>query len=105
MERNVKSLLTVLLAVGFLAACAMNISAEEATISGELTPEGTIVTVDGQEYAITGDKAEELHKSIGKKIELKGTVEEKQGKKVIFVKEYKLLPSAVEKAPVSEPAK
>ena len=99
---KVKSMLTVLLAVAFVAAFAMNIAAAEATISGELTSEGTILAMDGQEYSIAGDKAEEVQKNIGKKIELKGTVEEKEGKKIISVLEYKLLPSAVEKAPVSE---
>ncbi len=104
MERKITALMTVLLAVAFVAAFAMNGTADEATITGELTVEGTLITEDGQEYAITGDKIEELNKNIGKKIELKGTVEEKEGKKMICVNEYKLLQSAVEKAPVSKPA-
>lgn len=64
--------------------------AEEMTIKGKVSQEG-IVSDDGQMYAVADDeKGTELLKLVDKKVEVTGTVQEQEGKKVITVTEYKV---------------
>lgn len=64
--------------------------AEEMTIKGKVSQEG-IVADDGQMYAVADDeKGTELLKLVDKKVEVTGTVQEQEGKKVITVTEYKV---------------
>jgi hypothetical protein len=63
----------------------------EATISGIVTRESILKADDGRSFAVAGEKAEELCRNMGKKIEVKGTVEEEQGKITIDVETYELL--------------
>jgi len=65
--------------------------AGETTISGIVTRECILKADDGRAFAVAGEKAEELRRNMGKKIEVKGTVEEQQGKVTIDVKTYELM--------------
>jgi hypothetical protein len=54
---------------------------------------------DGRAYAVAGDKAEELASNMGRKIEVKGTVQDVQGRVAINVEAYELMgpePAAAE---------
>jgi hypothetical protein len=72
---------------------AGNIAVGEATISGIVTRECILKADDGLAYTVAGEKAEELRRNMGKKIEVKGTVQEEQGKILIDVEAYELMPS------------
>ena len=65
--------------------------AGEATITGIVTKEGLLQADKGQEYAVAGIKANELQHNMGKKIEIKGTVQEAEGKVTIDVDAYELM--------------
>ena len=70
--------------------------AGEATITGIVTKEGVLQADQGNQYAVAGDQAIELQHNMGKKIEVKGTVQEAEGKVTIDVDAYELLgPGAV----------
>lgn len=63
----------------------------EAVISGIVTRECILEADDGKAYAVAGERAEELRRNMGKKIEVKGTVAEAQGKVTVDVKTYELM--------------
>jgi hypothetical protein len=67
------------------------VPAGEATVTGIVTHEGFLMAYDGQEYVLTGDQSERLQRNMGKEIEVKGTVKEKQGKVTIDVEAYELM--------------
>jgi hypothetical protein len=64
----------------------------EATFTGIVTMEGILNDNDHKVYAVAGNRAERIQRSIGKEIEVKGTVQEAQGKVAIDVVSYKLMP-------------
>ncbi len=70
---------------------AGRLPAGEATITGIVTKEGVLQADKGQEYAVAGIKANELQHNMGKKIEIKGTVQEAEGKVTIDVDAYELM--------------
>jgi len=63
----------------------------EATITGIVTKEGVLQADQGHEYTVAGDQAVELQHNMGKKIEVKGTVQEAEGKVTIDVDAYELM--------------
>jgi hypothetical protein len=63
----------------------------EAKISGIVTRECILKADDGRAFAVAGEKAEELRRNMGKKVEVKGTVQEEQGKVTIDVETYELM--------------
>ena len=65
--------------------------AGEARISGIVTRACILKADDGRAFAVAGEKAEELRRNMGKKIEVKGTVEEEQGKVTIEVETYEFM--------------
>ena len=69
--------------------------------------EGTFMAKDGQAFLIFGDKAQELNQNIGKQVEIKGTVQEKEGKSTISITEYKLIetPASEVEATASDTSK
>ncbi len=73
------------------AAEAGRLPAGEATLTGIMTKEGLLQADLGPSYAVAGDKAVELQHNMGKKIEIKGTVQEAEGKVSIDVDAYELL--------------
>ena len=83
-----------------------NVMAKETTLSGKIMADGTFMADGGESFMISGDNLQELKQSIGKLIEVKGTVKEQEGKNTITIIEYKLLeaPAAKSVAPLSEKA-
>lgn len=72
-----------LLLVAMLAGTAL--LAAEVTITGTISEEG-IVADDGQVYAVAeNEKGDELMDLVNKKVRVTGTVEEREGEKVITV--------------------
>lgn len=63
----------------------------EATLAGIVTREGLLQAEDGLAYAVAGEKAGELHRNMGRRVEVKGTVEEVQGRVTIEVEAYELV--------------
>ena len=63
----------------------------EATITGIVTKEGVLQADQGHEYAVAGAHAVDLQHNMGKKIEVKGTVQEAEGKVTIDVDAYELI--------------
>jgi outer membrane usher protein FimD/PapC len=92
MKRNKKFLavgICALLLVAMLAGTAL--LAAEVTITGTISEEG-IVADDGQVYAVAeNDKGEELMELVNKKVQVTGTVEEAEGKKVITITDFKVI--------------
>jgi outer membrane usher protein FimD/PapC len=83
-----------LLIVGALAFITMifltPVFAAEVTIKGTISEKG-IVADDGEVYAVAEtDKGKELIGLVDKKVEVTGSVEEREGKKVITVTNYKV---------------
>ena len=62
-----------------------------ATLTGIVTQEGVLQADQGREYAVSGKKAGEFQSNIGKKIEVKGTLQEAEGKVTIDVDAYELM--------------
>ena len=63
----------------------------EATITGIVTKEGVLQADRGHAYAVSGTQANELRHNMGKRIEVKGTVQEAEGKITIDVDAYELM--------------
>ena len=70
---------------------AERLAAGEATITGIVTKEGILQADQGHEYAVAGVRAVDLQHNMGKKIEVKGTVQEAEGKVTIDVDAYELI--------------
>lgn len=73
------------------ASPAGDVALGEATLTGIVTAEGILKADDGHKYTVAGDwlTVEGLQRNMGKKIEVKGTVQEAKGKVTIEVKSYK----------------
>jgi len=69
----------------------------EATLTGIVTAEGLLKADDGRNYKIAGArmKVDELKRNLGAKIEVKGAVQEVDGKATIEVKSYKSVYSEI----------
>jgi len=107
-----KRLLSALVAMSICAAMAMAAAEADTTVKGvvKVTKEGDQVTkieivakekdAEGNEvekaYVVAGDKATEVANLDGKRVEVKGTVEEKDGVAVITVKAVKEVKAAKE---------
>ncbi len=77
------------LAVLLLLSTAALSVAEEVTITGTVTQEGNIMADDGQLYVVEDDEMQdELMELVGKKLEVAGTVGERDGKKILTIQGY-----------------
>lgn len=74
------------------AALAGEAAAGEASLTGIVTLEGFLSEKDGRVYEITGRRASRIQGNIGKEIEVKGTVQEAEGKVRIDVDSFQLTP-------------
>ena len=73
----------------FPFASAVYADVEDVTITGTITPEGFIMVDEDELYVILEDDLyDELMGGVGKKVEVTGSVEEKEGKKIIDVEEF-----------------
>jgi hypothetical protein len=79
------------------ASEAGNLAVGEATLTGIVTAEGFLKADDGRNYKIAGTRltVDELERNLGKKFEVKGTVQEANGKATIAVKEYNMVYSEI----------
>jgi len=95
MKRETSYLTAALCSLVFVTMLIASASyaADEVTIVGFVfSSEGIIRTADGQEYTIAIDEmGVDLIAEDGKKVEVQGTVEEEEGKKIINVKKYTLV--------------
>lgn len=84
------SVLVVFLAALFVGSVW---AAETMTIVGTVSDDGKIVADDGKTYQIgENDKTAEVSEQSGKKVEVKGTVEEGSGgSPTIMVESYKVI--------------
>ena len=86
MKRKALLMMGIFAVVISLAFAASIFAADVMTITGKVTDENTILADDGEEYTIEDDeKGKELAAMVDKKVKVTGTVEEKEGKKVITV--------------------
>lgn len=68
--------------------CVVVVLGAELTITGTVTKEG-IVSDDGKMYAVSEDqRGNELLKLVDRKVEVRGTVEEGEGEKIITVIQF-----------------
>ena len=75
-----------------LLFCGTGFSEDKMPISGKITPENQLVTEDGQIYDIADTKGGfELLQNTDKIVEVKGTVSEKNGKKELTVKSFRVV--------------
>ena len=90
-----KSIIGMSVLVVFLAALFVGSvwAAETMTIVGTVSDDGNIVAENGQTYQIgDNDKAAEVSEQSGKKVEVKGTVEEGSGgNQTIMIESYQVL--------------
>jgi hypothetical protein len=63
----------------------------EATITGIVTKEGFLQADRGHAYTVAGAQATELQHNMGKRIAVKGTVQEAEGRVTIDVDAYELM--------------
>ena len=95
MKRETRSLIIALCTLVFVTMLIAPViyAADEVTITGVVfSSEGLIRTADRQEYTIEIDEmGVDLIDEDRKKVEVRGIVEEKEGKKIIKVIKYRLV--------------
>lgn len=91
MKRNRRFLAIAMCALFLMAMMsAAVLFAAEVTITGKISEQG-IVADDGQVYAVAEDeKGKEIMEHVDKTVKVTGTVEEREGKKVITVTNYEV---------------
>ena len=94
MLKNVKKrLLGILVLFAIFAFCGAAIAGQSMTIVGTVNDDGVLVDKDGGIYMLgEDDKGSEVAENSGKKVEVKGTVEESSdGTKTITIESYKVM--------------
>ena len=88
-----KQLLGVLVVFAIFAFYGAAMAAESKTIVGTINEDGVLVDQGGEIYMLGEDeKGEEVAENAGKKVEVKGSVEEdSDGTKTIAVESYKVM--------------
>ena len=88
-----KGMLTGLMCLAMIAFLAtVSIAAEESIIVGTIIENNQIVDQDGQAYVIKQNKqGDDIIEFVGKKVQIKGTVLEADGKKTIEILSYELI--------------
>ena len=90
MRKKMFTGLICLALIAFLSAVA--IAADESVIVGVITEDNQIVDQDGQAYTIKQNKqGDDIIEFVGKKVQVKGTVLETDGKKTIEITSYELI--------------
>jgi outer membrane usher protein FimD/PapC len=91
MKRNGRFLAIAMCALFLMAMMsAAVLFAAEVTITGKISEQG-IVADDGQVYAVAeNEKGKEIMEHVDKTVKATGTVEEREGKKVITVTNYEV---------------
>lgn len=88
-----KQLLGILVIFAIFAFCGAAIAGQSMTIVGTVNEDGVLVDQGGVLYMLgEDDKGKEVAENSGKKVEVKGTVEENSdGSKTIAVESYKVM--------------
>jgi hypothetical protein len=88
-----KQLLGILVLFAIFAFCGAAIAAESMTVVGTINDDGVLVDDGGELYMLgEDDKGAEVAENTGKKVEVKGTVEEdSDGTKTITIESYKVM--------------
>ena len=88
-----KQLLGILVIFAIFAFCGAAIAGQSMTIVGMINEDGVLVDQGGVLYMLgEDDKGNEVAENSGKKVEVKGTVEESSdGSKTITVESYKVM--------------
>ncbi len=95
MKRNVKSLIMVLCALMVIASLTVPAFAKakqmkQVTVTGTINEKGALVGDNGKTYSVAqNDKGKNLILLVGKRLEVKGTVETKNGVETITVNSFK----------------
>ena len=86
-----RRILAVALVLAMAVVFAGIASADDAkTITGTLVSEDQLMANDGQEYMLENtEAAKDIEQYVDKKVEIKGTVMEKEGQKTIKVESIK----------------
>lgn len=72
--------------------CGTGFSGEMMSITGTITADNQVVADDGQIYSVADtDNGKDLLQNVDKKVEIKGTVSEKEGMKEIMVESFKVV--------------
>lgn len=95
MKRNVMLVIVGLLLAVLLAGTGWASSttpAEEIQVTGTVLKGGRLVDDQGHEYQMAKDEGGlQLESQVGQKIEVKGTVLENDGQKIIKINDYKVV--------------
>ena len=95
MKRNVMLVIVGLMLAVFLTGTGWASSttpAEEIQVTGTVLKGGRLVDDQGHEYQMAKDEGGlQLEGQVGQKIEVKGTVLENDGQKVIKINDYKVI--------------
>ena len=87
--KGIITAMALLIGIAFIAGVSM---AGETMISGTVTADNQLLAEDGQIYEVaTTENGEQLLEQMEKKVAVKGTVAEKDGKKMITVTSFKIL--------------
>ena len=88
-----KQLLGILVLFAIFAFCGAAIAAESMTVVGTINDDGVLVDDAGTLYMLgEDDKGAEVAENTGKKVEVKGAVEEgSDGTKTIVIESYKVM--------------
>lgn len=90
MKRTIGILMSVLLLS--VVVCGLAIASEEVTIMGTVNAENQLVDESGQAFSLADtEEGLEVKALIGKKVQVKGTLEEQEGNKVVTVTDYEIM--------------
>ena len=87
--RGIMTLMALLISIAMIAGTAM---AGDTMVSGKVTSDNQLLSDDGQVYEVADtENGNKLLEHTEKKVAVKGTVAEKDGKKMITVTSFKIL--------------
>jgi len=93
MEKNMKKIFLGILIIAltvFLSGIA--IAGAEVSISGVINEDGQLVDDDGTAYDIAeSEEGDQIMEMVGSKVNVKGTVMESEGTKIITVSTFKII--------------
>jgi regulatory protein YycH of two-component signal transduction system YycFG len=88
-----KLLLTVFVILLVAGVTGYALTQKQVTMVGTVGEDSTIVDDSGQSYQVAeNEKADEIAEQVGKKVEVKGVIEENaDGSKMITIESYKVI--------------
>lgn len=83
--------------LSFTAMATGEKEGKSATLTGEISDDGLLITDDGQEFELAGEIADEVKQLAGERIQVMGTVMEEGGKQKVEVENYMIKEMSQEK--------